>query len=123
MSPGAMIRVACHDLMFRSKVETTLGHMGHVALTLRAADDPAAVVAANHPVAAIVDLGLGEERWRHIVAAVRAPEPPIPVLAFGSHVDRAMQAAARQAGCDLVVANSRLARELPDLVDRLITRA
>lgn len=123
MSPGAVIMVACHDLMFRSKVETTLGHMGHVALTLRAVDDPAAVVAANHPVAAIVDLGLGEERWRRIVAVARASEPPLPVLAFGSHVDREMQAAAREAGCDLVVANSRLARELPALVDRLLTRA
>ena len=96
--------------------------MGLQSLVLRPSDDPAAVLAAGCPLLAIVDLGVGPERWRAIVAAARATQPPLPVLAFGAHVDRAAQSDARAAGCDLVVANSRLARELPALVERLLGR-
>ena len=120
MAPGAAILIACRDLLFRSKVETTLRHMGMMPRVLGAATDPGAAMAQERPAAAIVDLGLPEERWRAVVAAARAADPPIAVLAFGSHVDRPSQQAARAAGCDLVVANSRLARELPALVERLL---
>jgi DNA-binding NarL/FixJ family response regulator len=106
--------------MFRSKVEVTLRHMRLPPLILRPSDDPAAVLAAGHPLLIIIDLSLGAERWREIVAAVRATPSPAPVLAFGPHVDHDTHAAARAAGCDLVVANSRLTRELPELVERLL---
>ena len=112
--------------MFRSKIEATLRHMGLRPLSLRPSDDPAAVLAAGDPALVIVDLGVGPERWRSIVAAARATDrvpSPAPVLAFGAHVDRAAQSEARAAGCDLVVANSRLSRELPALVERLLGRA
>jgi len=39
MAPGAAIIIACRDLLFRSKVETTLRHMGMVPRTLGAAGD------------------------------------------------------------------------------------
>ncbi len=109
--------------MARSQVEATLRHMGMQPLVLRPADDPIAALETGHPALAIVDLGVGSDRWRAIVAAAHTPRPPlspVPVLAFGSHVDREAQSEARAAGCDLVVANSRLARELPTLVERLL---
>lgn len=118
--PNAPVLVACHDLLFRSKVETTLRHMGQQPLSLRASDDPAAVIAAGQPSLVIVDLTLAPARWHDIVAAARAANQPPRILAFGSHVDRGAQAEARASGCDLVVANSRLARELPALVERLL---
>lgn len=117
---NTVVLVACKDLMFRSKVETTLRHMGLAALNLRAVDDPAAIFQSGPVSAAIVDLGLGEQRWQAVVSAAHATVPSVPVLAFGAHVDRAAQAAARSAGCDMVVANSRLARELPTLVEHLL---
>ena len=106
--------------MFRSKVDTTLRHMGVDARALAAADDPRAVLDTLAPAAVIVDLALGDERWRAVVAAAREGTPPVPVLAFGPHVDHVAQRAARAAGCAIVVANSRLARELPALVERLL---
>ncbi len=106
--------------MFRSKAEATLRHMGLEPRALRAADAAPAAFADADVAAAIVDLGLGEPAWRLIVASARAARPPRPVLAFGAHVDREAQRAARAAGCTLVVANSRLARELPALVERLL---
>jgi len=120
MSRRAVL-VACRDLMFRSKVDTTLRHMGFESRSLGAADDPRAALGSFVPAAVIVDLALGDERWRAIVAAARENTPPLPILAFGPHVDHAAQQAARAAGCTLVVANSRLARELPALVERLLS--
>jgi DNA-binding NarL/FixJ family response regulator len=124
---NAPVLVACRDLMFRSKIETTLRHMGLRPHILRPSDDPAAILAAGQFSLVIVDLGVGSDRWQAIVAAARAARPPLsplptPVLAFGAHVDRAAQSEARSAGCDLVVANSRLARELSALVERLLGR-
>ena len=42
----------------------------------------------------------------------------VPVVAFGPHLDEAARAAARAAGADAVVANSKLALDLPGLVAR-----
>jgi len=54
MAPGAAILIACRDLLFRSKVETTLRHMGMVPCTLGAAGDPGVAMAQERPAAAIV---------------------------------------------------------------------
>jgi len=118
-----LILVACRDLMFRSKIDVMLRHSGITPGVLRASDDPAAVLAAGRPSAIILDLRLGPERWRPIVAEARAATPPIPILAFGPHIDRAAQAAARAAGCTLVVANSRLSRDLPALIQQVLDDA
>ncbi len=47
-------------------------------------------------------------------------ETGIPVLGYYSHVNVETRQAAEAAGIDLVVPRSRLARELPDLAQRLL---
>jgi hypothetical protein len=44
----------------------------------------------------------------------------VPTLGFYSHVDVETKEAADAAGIDLAVPRSRMARELPQLVDRLL---
>ena len=44
----------------------------------------------------------------------------MPALGYYSHVDVATKEAAEAAGVDLVVPRSRMARELPNLVKRLL---
>jgi hypothetical protein len=44
----------------------------------------------------------------------------MPVLGYYSHVDVETKEAAEAAGIDLVVPRSRMARELPDLAERLL---
>jgi hypothetical protein len=44
----------------------------------------------------------------------------VPVIAFGSHVDLETQAEARKAGATRVIANSKLAMDLPGAVERAI---
>ena len=45
----------------------------------------------------------------------------VPVLGFYSHVDVETRRAAEAAGVDLVVPRSRMARELPELVEGLLS--
>ncbi len=96
------------DLMLGSKVEATLSAAGHevtLSPSLQEAplDEAELLVAdldAGNPEALV---GLG-----------------VPVLGYYSHVDAETRAAAEAAGIDLVVPRSRLAREMPQLAERLL---
>ena len=97
-----------NDLMLGSKVQETLKAAGHE------------VVASP---------SIEETTWEGIdliVADLDVENPDalvglgMPVLGYYSHVDVATREAAEAAGVDLVVPRSRMARELPDLVKRLL---
>jgi hypothetical protein len=54
------------------------------------------------------------------VDATEVVQAGVPTLGFYSHVDVETKEAADAAGIDLAVPRSRMARELPQLVDRLL---
>lgn len=96
------------DLMLGSRVQETLGAAGHE------------VVASP---------SLEETTWDGvdlIVADLDVENPEalvglgMPVLGYYSHVDVDTRKTAEAAGVDLVVPRSRMARELPALVERLL---
>ena len=98
------------DLMLGSKVEATLSAAGH-EVTL----SPSLQEAPLDGVELIVaDLDLGNPE-----ALVGLG---IPVLGYYSHVDVGTREAAEAAGIDLAVPRSRMARELPALAERLLSR-
>jgi hypothetical protein len=100
------------DLLFGSNVVGSLGAAGH---EVRLVSTPAGTEDAD---ALIVDLTAdAPER----IAAL--PERRPPTLAFYSHVDVEVRRLAEDAGIDLVVPRSRMAREGPALVQRLIANA
>jgi hypothetical protein len=101
----ARVAAVVPDLFFASKVKETLTAAGHeVALVPAGAAVKADVV--------IVDLD---------AAGPDAERPAgTPSLGFYSHVDTDTRDRAQQAGFDLVVPRSRMAREMPALVDRLL---
>lgn len=106
----ARVVAVATDLMLGSKVEATLSAAGHeVTLTP----------------------SLQEGGWDGIdliVADLDTENPEalvglgMPVLGYYSHVEVETRRAAEAAGVDLVVPRSRLAREMPQLVDRLLER-
>jgi hypothetical protein len=104
----ARIVAVTPDLLLGSKIEAMLQAAGHEvtltpALTEAPLDDADLVVAdldAEGP-AALAKLG-------------------IPVLGYYSHVNADTKRAADVAGIDLTVPRSRLARELPQLVEQLL---
>jgi hypothetical protein len=104
----ARVVAVAADLMLGSKVEATLSAAGHeVTLSPSLQEAPleeAELIVADLEVEnpeALVGLG-------------------VPVLGYYSHVKAETRAVAEAAGVDLVVPRSRLAREMPDLVKRLL---
>ncbi len=104
----ARILAVVPDMMLSSKVSAMLGAAGHEVS-----------VAAKPPSAESFDADL-------IVCDLEATDPaeiaalPAPAIGFYSHVDVETRDRGRQAGLELVVPRSRMARELPDLASRLL---
>jgi hypothetical protein len=97
-----------NDLMLGSKVSETLTAAGHEVTSSPSLEettwDGVDLIVADLDVEnpeALVGLGM-------------------PVVGYYSHVDVATKEAAEAAGVDLAVPRSRMARELPDLVKRLL---
>jgi hypothetical protein len=101
------------DLLFGSNVAGMLSAAGHEVSLVSAVD--AGVLAGAD--ALIVDLTVDSQAR---IDAVRALDPP-RTLAFYSHVEADVRAAAEDGGIDLVVPRSRMAREGAALVGRLIS--
>jgi hypothetical protein len=95
------------DLMLASRVEGSLRAAGH---EVEVAGEPPADAA--EAALLVADLDAVD------AAAVAALGPP--TLGFYSHVDVETRREAEEAGFDLVVPRSRMARELPELAERLL---
>jgi len=97
------------DLLLGSKVDAMLSTAGHDV-----------TLASNLAEAPVDDADL-------IVADLDSENPQalkslgIPVLGYYSHVNVETKQAAEAAGIDLAVPRSRMARELPQLADKLLT--
>lgn len=103
----ARVLALAGDLMLASRVDAALTAAGH-EVTVRATpgDDAASFDLL------VADLELVD------AAEVAALGPPS--LGFYSHVDVETRRRAEEAGFDLVVPRSRMARELPELASRLL---
>jgi len=104
----ARVLAVAADLMLGSKVEATLSAAGHevtLSPSLQEARlDGIELLVADLEVEnpeALVGLGM-------------------PVLGYYSHVDAETREVAVAVGVDLVVPRSRLAREMPQLVEKLL---
>ncbi|MFI5274133.1 MAG: hypothetical protein ACHQ4H_13950 [Ktedonobacterales bacterium] len=109
------------DLFFAVKVASTLTHAGFAAQTVRRLDAFTTALAAQRPAVALVNTAARALDWRAAIVAARAAN--VPVVAYGAHVDLAAQDAARQAGATAIIANSKLASDLPAVVARALRRA
>ena len=98
------------DLMLASRVEATLAGAGH-EVTVRL--DAGRADLAGRPTSS-------SRTWATSTRAAVAGQG-VPVLGFYRHTDPETRARAEAAGVDLVVPRSRLAREMPELVDRLLS--
>ena len=104
----ARIVAIAPDLMFASRIKEALGGAGHeVALAPSLSEAPldgtdllVADLEHENP-EALVGLGM-------------------PVLGYYSHVDVETKRVADAAGVDLAVPRSRMAREMPELAERLL---
>jgi hypothetical protein len=100
----ARIQSLVTDLMLSSRVSEPLRAAGHEVV---GGSEPAPDVDAI-----VADLDAVD------AAALAAAGPP--ALGFYSHVDVETRKQALDAGVDIVVPRSRMVRELPELVERLL---
>ena len=101
------------DLLFGSNVLGALSAAGHEAVMAGDAD----ALRRELPGADAVIVDLTADAPERI-ASVGAPG--VPTLAFYSHVESDVRSLALDAGFDLVVPRSRMAREGAALIDRLL---
>jgi hypothetical protein len=105
----ARVLAVSSDLLLGSKVEAMLSAAGHEVML--------APALAEAPL----------EGVELIVADLDGQSPEalvglgVPVLGYYSHVDVETKEAAEAAGVDLAVPRSRMARELPQLAERLLS--
>ena len=96
------------DLMLASRVEATLAGAGHEVILGSHRD------AEPSPDADLIVVDVDEVDPASVVSLGK------PVLGFYRHTDPEKRRRAEDAGMDLVVPRSRLARELPELAERLL---
>ena len=119
-----MIVICCQDLIFATRIRSAAEDLD---LSSRPARDQAMLQARldqtpdgklNEPVTGVVvDLAMDEALER--IAQARAHDPQLPIVAFGSHVERDRLAAAQKAGADEVLPRSAFVARLPHLLQSL----
>jgi hypothetical protein len=110
------------DLLFGSQVQGSLLAAGH---TVDLVGDEEGV-RAGLPSADVLVLDLTDESARRTGLLQSLPSEEradVPTLAFYSHVDVEARRLAEQAGCEMVVPRSRMAREGAVLVSKLAQQA
>ncbi|HEV2975524.1 MAG TPA: hypothetical protein VGX69_11120 [Solirubrobacteraceae bacterium] len=113
------------DLLFGSRVQGSLGAAGHDVELIGDAPRLRERLSAPHerrPDVLIVDLVDAQLDGAAVHESLVTNEllDGIATLAFYSHVDAGTGARACKAGFDLVVPRSRMAREGPELIARLL---
>jgi CheY-like chemotaxis protein len=108
------------DLFFSIRIKETLQAHGYLVAIANSARALAEALTAAPPALIILDLNFRGIDPPATIAQLKAnpATQAIPILAFGSHLDHAARDAAKAAGADRVVPNSKLAEDLPALARR-----
>ena len=114
-----MIQVVVDDLLFLAKIRETAKHLGVAVESVGIADLPKRA-AEDVPSALIIDLnhrsGKAVEVLRTLKSDLKTRD--LAAIGFVSHVQEDLIAAARHAGCDLILARSAFVRQLPSLLQQ-----
>jgi CheY-like chemotaxis protein len=109
---------AVEDLLFRSKISETASSLGIEASFPR---NPRRLLEALHespPDLLVLDLNSARFEPLALLRNVRSDETTrdVPTVGFLSHVQKDLAVAAREAGCDRVVARSAFTKDLPQIL-------
>ena len=108
------------DLLFASRLQASLAAAGHEVRLVAGEGELRGALAADGAQALLVDLTDDELQGEVIVRALASELAGVRTLAYYSHVEPAARDRARQAGIELAVPRSRIAREAPELLAGLL---
>ena len=114
------VLVIDEDLLFSIRIENTLKRSGYEVVVTGNSEEAIAIAGENRLSLTIINFGRDGLRPLETTQRLKSTFQPAPVLGFLSHkLIPEVRDAAREAGCDLLVANSALVLRLTQLVGRL----
>ena len=118
----ARVALLCPDLMFGSRVEEALRAAGHEVT--RYAGEDAARAALDRSDALVLDLTAGEFDAAALVASMRGGREleGTVTVGFYPHVEQGVRRRAEEAGVDVVVPRSRMARDGAGVLESALSR-
>ena len=109
---------AVEDLLFKSKVSETAAQLGVEAKFPRSPEKLLTALRESPPDLLVLDLNSARFEPLGLLRMVEsdAATKDIPTVGFLSHVQKDLAVAAREAGCDKVMARSAFTRDLPKIL-------
>jgi PleD family two-component response regulator len=112
------VLAAVEDLLFRSKISETASSLGIEAAFPRNPGKLLAALRESPPDLLVLDLNSARFEPLALLRSIGSEETTREVFTVGflSHVHKDLAVAAREAGCDRVVARSAFTRDLPRIL-------
>jgi PleD family two-component response regulator len=112
------ILAAVEDLLFKSKISETASTLGIEASFPRNPKRLLEALRESPPDLLVLDLNSARFEPLALLRSVRSDEVirDVPTVGFLSHVQKDLAVAAREAGCDRIVARSAFTRDLPQIL-------
>jgi CheY-like chemotaxis protein len=112
------VLAAVEDLLFRSKISETADSLGVEARFPRTRERLLEALRESPPDLLVLDLNSGRFEPLELLRTLRSAEATrqTPTVGFLSHVQGDLAVAAKEAGCDRVVARSAFTRDLPRIL-------
>jgi CheY-like chemotaxis protein len=109
---------AVEDLLFKSKISETANTLGVEALFPRSPKKLVEKVRESPPDLLVLDLNSARFEPLQLLKRLKSDEASrgVTVVGFLSHVQKDLAVAARDSGCDRVVARSAFTRDLPEIL-------
>ena len=114
------VLVVDEDLLFTVRIETTLRKLGYDVFVTGNAEEAVTIAEAMDLSLVIINFGREGLQPMETTAKLKAVYQPALVLGYISHkLIPGLRDQAREAGCDMLVANSAMVLRLVPLVERL----
>ena len=112
------VLAAVEDLLFRSKISETASSLGIEAAFPRSPKRLLEALRESPPDLLVLDLNSARFEPLALLQTIRSDEATedVSTVGFLSHVQKDLAVAAREAGCDRVVARSAFTKDLPRIL-------
>ncbi len=114
------VLAAVEDLLFKSKISETADVLGVEARFPRSKARLLEALRESPPDLLILDLNSARFEPLELLQTVKSNDAmkDVPTVGFLSHVQRDLAVAARESGCDRVMARSAFTKDLPRILER-----
>ena len=109
---------AVEDLLFRSKISETAEQLGIEARFPRSPKKLLEALRESPPDLLVLDLNSARFEPLQLLKQLKSDETSrgVPVVGFLSHVQKDLALAARERGCDRIMARSAFVKDLPQIL-------